>query len=374
MKKRVLQLIGSFHNGGSERQAVQLSRLLIADGKYDVSIATMNREGVVLEEVSNFYDAEIAEFKIDSFFSTGFLKQARRCAKFINDNKIDVVHTHDFYTNVFGMAAALLARNCKFIASKRETGGMRTAMQNRIESLAFGRADAVVTNSDAVFSYLTERGVRRDKIRLIYNGLDTDRFAKNAVRVNLVTRLGLPERADIKFVTIVANLRHDVKNIPMLLRAAAHVNNSNVHFIIAGEGELRHSLEAMAAELGIAERVHFIGRCDNVAELLAISFAGVLTSKAEGFSNSLLEYMAAGLPVVATNVGGAAEVIEDGVNGYHVASDDDESLAERLSELANDPSMAAAFGDQVRQMVSNKFSLDAQLRNTLNLYDEVLAK
>ena len=374
MARRVLQLIGSFHNGGSERQAVQLSRLLIADGSYDVSIATMNREGVLLDEVSSFYDAEIAEYKIDSFFSTGFLKQARRCAKFINDNKIGVIHTHDFYTNVFGMAATFFARNCKFVASKRETGGMRTAMQDRIEGIAFGRADAIVANSKAVQTYLADRGTSSDKIRLIYNSLETEQFSKTAVRVNAVTRLGLPDRADIKFVTIVANLRHDVKNIPMLLRAAAQVNDANVHFIIAGEGELRSSLEAMAAELGVADRVHFIGRCDNVAELLAISFAGVLTSKAEGFSNSLLEYMAAGLPVVATNVGGAAEVIVEGENGFRVASDDDAALAERLTALAIDPKMAAEFGKKGKDLVEHRFSLDAQLRNTFDLFNEVLAK
>jgi len=370
--RRVLQLIGSFHNGGSERQAVQLSRSLIADKTFDVSIAAMNREGVLLDDVSKFYDSEISEYKIDSFLSTGFLKQARRCAKFISDHKIDVVHTHDFYTNVFGMATAFFARDCKFIASKRETGGMRTAMQDRIERLAFGRADAIVANSKAVKSHLSERRISADKIQLIYNGLETERFAKNAVRVNVVTRLGLPDRADIKFVTIVANLRHDVKNIPMFLRAAAQVNDANVHFIIAGEGELRPSLESFAVELGVAERVHFIGRCDNVAELLAISFAGVLTSKAEGFSNSLLEYMAAGLPVVATNVGGAAEVIEDGVNGYLVASDDDETLAEKLTMLANDPAIADQFGAKGKSVVSERLSLDAQLRKTLDLYNEVL--
>lgn len=374
MKKRVLQLIGSFHNGGSERQAVQLSRLLITDGTYEVSIAAMNREGVLLDEVSSFYDAEIAEYKIDSFFSAGFIKQARRCAKFIKNNNIGVIHSHDFYTNVFGMATTYFARNCKFIASKRETGEMRTAMQDRIESLAFGRADAIVANSKAVESYLTKRGISADEINLIYNGLETERFAKNAVRVNVVTRLGLPDQADIKFVTIVANLRHDVKNIPMLLRAAAQVNDANVHFIIAGEGELRQSLEEIAAELAVADRVHFIGRCNNVAELLAISFAGVLTSKAEGLSNSLLEYMAAGLPVVATNVGGATEVIEEGVSGFLVASDDDAVLADRLSALVKDTSLAAQFGVKGKSIVSERFSLESQLKNTINLYDEVLAR
>ncbi|HMT06742.1 MAG TPA: glycosyltransferase [Pyrinomonadaceae bacterium] len=374
MKPRVLQLIGSFNNGGSERQAVQLSRLLIADETYDVRLAAMDRSGVLLDHVRTFYSDEIAEFAIESFFSVGFLKQARRCAKFINDNKIDIIHTHDFYTNVFGMAATFFARHCRFISSKRETGGMRTEMQDRIEKLAFSRSDAIVVNSDAVRSYLTQRTVTPEKIRVIYNGLDLDRFSRTAVRANVVTRLGLPDRAEIKFVTIVANLRHDVKNIPMLLRAAARLENDDVHFVVAGEGELRPSLEAMAAELGVAERVHFIGRCDDVPSILGVSFAGVLTSDAEGFSNSLLEYMAAALPVVATNVGGAAEIIDVDVNGYLVEPNDDAALTEYLAKLAGDADRAKEFGQNGKAMVSERFSLDSQLRNTLKLYDEVLGR
>src|SRR5262249_50330164 len=150
----------------------------------------------------------------------------------------------------------------------------------------------------------------------------------------------LPEGA--RLVTLVANLRHPVKNVPMFLRAAERVleKYDDVRFVIAGEGEMQADLEATAAQLGIEEFTYFIGRCDDVPALLAASYACVLTSTAEGFSNSILEYMAAGKPVVATDVGGAAEVVVDGETGYLVESNDSETMATRLMELLGDEATA----------------------------------
>ena len=119
----------------------------------------------------------------------------------------------------------------------------------------------------------------------------------------------------------------------------------------------------LAKDLEITEKTHFIGRCADVADLLGISFAGVLTSRHEGFSNSILEYMAAKLPVVATNVGGASEAIVDGENGFLVKSDDDEALANRLIELLEDEEKARKFGENGRKIVEERFSLAAQVRN-----------
>src|SRR5207244_162184 len=104
-----------------------------------------------------------------------------RCSRYLKENKIDIVHTHDFYTNIFGMAAGALARVPVRIASKRETGGMRSAAQNFIEKLAFRRANAIVANSEAVRNYLVAHSVPADKIHVIYNGIDLDRFTAPAV-------------------------------------------------------------------------------------------------------------------------------------------------------------------------------------------------
>ena len=375
MKKRILQFIGSFHRGGSESQAVALTRLLKNDGSHEVFAATLNNNGVLRDEMESLGLPEIPEFPLTSFYNANFVRQVRRCAAYLRDNKIDIVHTHDFYTNVFGMAAATLAGVQVRIASKRETGGMRSGVQEFVEKQAFGRADAIVANAAAVREHLIKRHVPTEKIRVIYNGLDLERFdGSESNRAANCIQFGLPEDENIRIVGIVANLRHNVKNIAMFLRAAKRVseNITNIHFVIAGEGELAFELKAAAGDLGIDENVHFIGRCDDVPALLSASYACVLTSTAEGFSNSILEYMAAGKPVVATNVGGAAEAIVEGETGYLVASDDDAAMAEHLIDLFTDTEKAARFGAAAKKIVADKFSQDAQLRNTLDLYEKLL--
>ena len=369
--KHVLQFIGSFHQGGSERQAVQLTRLLREDGTFNVSLATLDSSGVLRAEVEKMDFGEIPEFKLTSFYNLNFFKQLAKCAQFLRANKIEIIHTHDFYTNIFGMLAAQLASVPLAIASKRETGGMRSKWQKRIEKFAFRQANAIVANSEAVKNYLIEAGIQGAKIRVIYNGLDLERLKpKITDRKTICAELGLPSDESAKIITLVANLRHKIKNQPMFLRAAQKITQKfpNAHFVLAGEGELRAGLENLAKELNIAENTHFIGRCTRVPELLSVSFAGVLTSFNEGFSNAILEYMAAGIPVVATRVGGASEAIVEDENGFLVESDDDAALANRLIGLLENEEKARKFGARGREIVEEKFSCAAQLENTLKLY------
>ena len=376
MTKRVLQFIGSFHQGGSERQAVALTKLLKNESSFDVSLATLNNAGVLRATIDAVGLPEIPEFPLTSFYNANFAKQVRRCAKYLRENEIDLIHTHDFYTNVFGMAAATLAGVPVRIASKRETGGMRSRAQKVVEKIAFGRADAIVANSNAVRNHLTVRGIPDKKITVIYNGIDTIRSAgPQASRLQNVSDLAPSISENTRLITLVANLRHPVKNVPMLLRAAKQVidHDDNTNFVIAGEGELRQELEGLAVRLGVERNTHFIGRCDDVPALLAASYACVLTSSAEGFSNSIIEYMAAGKPVVATNVGGAAEAVVEGETGYLISSDDDNALAERLIELLDDSERAAAFGQAGRKLAHERFSQEAQLQQTVELYNALLA-
>lgn len=369
MKKNVLQLIGSFHQGGSERQAVQLSRLLREDNSVELKIATLNREGTLLEEAEMLGTGEIREFRLTSFYDLNFASQMRRFVGYLRNNRVDVVHTHDFYTNVFGMAAARLAGTGVRIASKRETGGMRSRSQDTVEGLAFKQAHRIVVNSASVRNYLTERGIAIDKTALVYNGVDLDRLKPSTQDTDEIREsLRLPTEGPI--VTLVANLRHRVKNQPMFIHAAKRVLSDipEAHFVIAGEGELRGELESLAAGLGIERSVHLIGRCNRVPDLLAASAIGVLTSDHEGFSNSILEYMAAELPVVATRVGGAAESITEGETGYLIEPGDDAALADRMLDILKDPRTASAFGARGRAIVETNFSCAAQLRRTLEIY------
>lgn len=373
-KKRVLQLIGSFHQGGSERQAVALTRGLLAKGTFDVRVATLNKTGVLLAEIEQLGLPEIREFRLTSFYDLNFLRQVKAFARYLRNERIDLIHTHDFYTNLFGMAAASLARVHVKIASKRETGGMRSAAQNFIERTAFRRSDAILANSEAVRQYLIADSVSPRKIHVIYNGIDLQRFAVVEDRASVCELFGLPADPDIQFITIVANLRHEVKNIPMLLRVAKAVaaENKKAHFVIAGEGELLTDLATIARDLNVGADVHFIGRCDAVPDLLSISTVCVLTSRAEGFSGAILEYMAAGKPVVATNVGGAREAIIPGTTGYLVEPDDDPAMVERLLELLRDDDKATRFGAAGRRVAREGFSKEAQLTSTLDLYRSLI--
>ena len=133
------------------------------------------------------------------------------------------------------------------------------------------------------------------------------------------------------------------------------------------------SLQNKAKDLGIGERTHFIGRREDVPSLLASSYACVLTSKAEGFSNAIIEYMAAGKPVVATRVGGAAEAVIENESGYLVESGDAAAMAERLVDLLNDHAMAKAFGEAGKKRARSLFSREGQLRKTIELYHSLLS-
>ena len=125
---------------------------------------------------------------------------------------------------------------------------------------------------------------------------------------------------------------------------------------------------------GLETDVFFTGRCEHVADLLSISDVCVLSSVAEGFSNSILEYMGASRPVVATNVGGAREAIIEGETGYLVQPGDDETMAARIMELLRNPDRARTMGRYGRQVVEQKFSCAAQLAQTEQLYDRLLAR
>jgi glycosyltransferase involved in cell wall biosynthesis len=196
---------------------------------------------------------------------------------------IQVIHTHDFYTNIFGIAAASVARLPVRIASMRETAEMRTAAQKHIQRLAYGIAHHIIANSNAVRQTLISDGVPSDKISVIYNGLDITRVSTNTSRSDALSLFGLPseEHRRRRFVTIVANMRHEVKDYPMFLRSAQLVLEAipEAAFLLAGEGELADGLGRLASELGISDVTFFLGRCERIAELLSISDVCVLSSR-----------------------------------------------------------------------------------------------
>lgn len=378
MTPNVLHLIDSFEQGGTERQAIQLVRQLHESGLCRVRLACLQTKGSLRADAETIGLGDIPEYALTSFYDLNYVEQVRRLVRFLRDNKIDVIHTHDFYTNIFGMTAAFLAGVKARVTYKGETDGFRTAMQKRVERVAFRLSHRVVANSEAVRSQLIREGMAARKIVRHYNGLDLKRVQVQSEmsRDELLSILGLPRQPRRRFVAIVANLRHAVKDHPTFLRAAARVRSRipDAAFIIAGEGELMPQLTRLTAELGLDNDVFFIGRCQNIAELLSISDVCALSSTAEGFSNSILEYMAAARPVVVTDVGGAREAVIEGETGYIVPAGDFESMAARMIDLLSDNRRARAMGARGRAIVEEKFSCEHHRANTLDLYSELLGR
>jgi L-malate glycosyltransferase len=371
---KVLHLIDSFNQGGSESQAVQLTRLLHESGDYQVHVACLNSKGVLKNGLAALGYIDIPEFPLNNFHDANAVRQLRRFAKFLRDNQIAIVHTHDFYTNIFGTVGAALARIPVRVASRRESA-KRAAVKRMVERSAYKLADAIVANCDIVRQQLIDEGVPASKIVTIHNGLDIQRLEPNCDfnREEVLLSFKLPSEPARRFVTIVANLR-TVKDHPTFLRAAARVRE-RVHdaaFIIAGEGELLDSLSALADQLGLKRDVFFVGRCENIASLLAVSHVCVLSSLSEGFSNSILEYMAAARPVVATDVGGACEAVIDGETGYLVPAGSSEIMAERIISLMQDSEKAQEMGKKGKRLATDRFSCKLQLQRTEELYRRLL--
>jgi len=377
MKPRILQVVDSFHQGGTERQAVQLTRMLHETGRYIVHVACLTDEGILKADVERLGLEPIHAFPTISFYHPSTGAQLVRFVRTLRRLKIDLVHTHDFYTNILGMAAATLARVSARIASRRETDPNRTAAQRWVERRAFGAAHQVVVNADAIGADLIALGVPAAKIRTVYNGLDPARFPVIAAgsRADRLRALGISPRHR-QVVTILANLRLTLKDHPTFLRAAALVYAAarDTAFVVAGEGPLLEPLRQLVSDLGLSDCVYFTGRCENVGDLLSVSDVGVLSSTSEGFPNVLVEYMAAGLAVVTTAVGGAAEAVRDGWTGFVVAPRDEKAMAARILHLLNRPDEARIMGTRGRAIAWDQFSCAAQLAAVEQLYDRLLAR
>lgn len=392
MKSSVLHLVGSFAQGGSERQAVRLARSLHESGRYRVVVAALEGCGVLRAEVEGMnLDGEIEEFPLTSFYNRQMARQLNRFARFLKRERVNIVHTHDFYTNIFGITGARLAGVPACIGSRRETSGVRTVRQRQVEKFIFRFAHRIVTNAEAVRREVIAEGTPARKVVTVYNGLDFARLGAPTPESRAKAKRFLLDEwrrsgvlsgdafndvsfVDAPIVTIVANMRLRVKDHPMFLRMARRVHERvpQALFVLAGEGELLAELRALAAEYGLQDHAIFTGRCANVGAVLRASDVCVLSSTGEGFSNAILEYMAAARPVVATDVGGVREAIVEGETGYIIPVGDDAAMAERVSELLEHPERAVEMGAHGRQIVEGNFSVEAQLTRIESLYDELL--
>jgi glycosyltransferase involved in cell wall biosynthesis len=240
----------------------------------------------------------------------------------------------------------------------------------RIEKFLHPRMNFVVGNSNAVVEQLADEGVPRERLRLIYNGIDSDSFFQPDTRA--VTRAKLGVHCKSLVFVIVANLI-PYKGHSDLIKAFSLIRKGlpedwNV-LIVGRDDGIQAELQAMAADFEMSHHFHFLGQRRDIAELLSSSDVGVLCSHEEGFSNAVLEAMSAGLPMVVTDVGGNAEAVLDGQHGYVVPARSPRLLGDALLRLSNDGARGV-MGEQGRRRVQELFAVSACIDGYLGLYRE----
>jgi glycosyltransferase involved in cell wall biosynthesis len=371
--RRVFFLLDSFMFGGTETQAVELARRL-DPGRYQVTLGCLRCEGPLLDRLkgSSVKVVEVGMGKgIDSPSGMlGVLRLARRLRK----ERIEILHAHDLWSNLVGMAAAMLARVPVTITSQRDLshGAWYGTYRRRILRFFQGRSYIVLTNAKAIRDGLiTNDGLPEPKVCVVYNGVDLEKFHNtNANRESL-----FPGSAGKKLVVLVGNMITEVKGHPDLISAATSVVrlHPETQFVLVGEGAKRSEFEAQAEAAGVKANFLFLGRRADVPEILACCDIAVLPSLAEGMPNAVLEYMAAGLPVVASALGGNLEVIEDGVSGLLVPSQDPKALSEALNRLLSDDQLASRLAEAARECVVQRFSFEHLVEEVDALYTGLLA-
>lgn len=355
MSKRIplALFVDRYAPGGTQRQMIELlSRL--DRRRFRVYPVCFHTEGAWFTRVTGF-DEPVALFPIHGFRRPHTTRQLFSFARWCREQEIQVLHTCELYSNIFGLAAGALAPVLVRIGSRR--GFVEPRGLQRLQRAAYAAAHRVVANSHAAAERLRLEGVPDHKILTIPNGIAPAAFPAH-------TYSSRPRR-----IAMVACLREE-KRIDVLIAAAPKVlaRYPDVELLIAGEGRCRDALVQQARALGIADRVTFLGHREDVADVLARADIFALPSRSEAFPNSIMEAMAAGLPVVASNVGGIPELVSDQQTGYLVPPGNPDALATALVSLIDHPDRAAAFGQAGRDRINQTYSFDRMVGQFETLY------
>jgi glycosyltransferase involved in cell wall biosynthesis len=366
---RLLKMLTSFHIGGTERQVVNLA-LGIDPSRFDLHLACLRSSGTLMGELEALQIPR-PEFRIGRFYNPVTFWQGMRLAQYIRKNRIQIVHSYGFYSNVFTVPTAWLAGKSFVVASIRDTGDVLTPAQRRVQRMVCRLADCVLVNAEAIRDTLVEQGYAPGKIIVIRNGITLEKFGKRQRNSVLREELALPLFAPL---VVVFSRLNQMKGIQYFLDAAIILAGRfpDVRFLVVGDGESRKELEEYARRVGLGQRTVFTGFRSDVPELLSEAAVSVLPSLSEGLSNSLLESMASGVPVVATRVGGNPEVIEDGVTGLLVPLRDSAALAAAVGRLLEDKDLAASFGQAGIRRVAELFSMERSVHETEHLYQRLV--
>ena len=363
---KILQICSARQLGGGERHLADLANGLALRG-HDVFVV-VTPSSPLLAELSAVPKQNIAELPMRNSLNVA---SALKVARFVRRHEIEIVHAH-------------VARDYPLAALATRRAGARLVLTrhvlfplSRIHKLTLRRTARVIAVSQAVAEGLRAQGIfDPGKIVCIHNGIDVDRFVKGREDT-----AGREQGADKKLrVGMIGHLA-PIKGQEDFIRAAAIVCGlrDDVEFIIAGEdkshsGASRRGLEQLIDELDLNKRVRLIGWVEDVAKLLPTFDLFVSPSRSEPFGLSIVEAMAAGVPVVATTSEGAQEIIDDNQTGRLVPIGDPEVMAKAIAELLSDRKERDRLGENAERVVRKRFSFERMVLETEKVYEQVLAR
>lgn len=380
---RLYNFVTLFGIGGTEKQVATLARRLDRS-RFQQRFGCLRRWGPLLEDMEREY-GQISEYRVHNLYSVHTLRQQLRLARALRRQRIQILHSYNFYANMFSLPAAKLARVPCVVASIRDMGVYLTPRQQYVQKLVSRLADRVVVNAEAIRNWLISQGYSGERITVIPNGVDLARFDGASAGTGLRRKIGVPE--DARLVLLLARLNPQ-KGVEYFLRAAARISARfpKVYFLIVGETftntqgvfasdrEYPQQLAELATRLGIGERLRITGFVTDIPALLSQVSVSVLPSLSEGLSNTLLESMAAGVPIVATRVGGTPEAIHDGVHGLLVPPKDEVALGEAIAAILGNAQLASQLGQQARERVHQRYSLERMVQANQELYENLVAE
>lgn len=365
---KVLHLITELDTGGAQ---IALLRLLacLDRQRYAAAVACLyNGQASVARQIGAL-GIPVTDLGMPSRWR---LDALLRLYRLLRRERPHLLHTWMFHANLPGRILGRLA-GVPIVISSQRTMGMEGAFRRTLDRLTAPLADRVICVSQAVAEYAVAAiGLPPDQLAVIPNGVPLEDFEPLPPREQARAALDLPAAGPL---IGTASRAHPVKGLDVLLEAFSSLSQDfpAARLAIAGDGPQLPALERRAARLGCERRVTFLGRRQDVPLFLAALDAFALPSFHEGLPNAALEAMAAGLPVVASRVGGMPEAVEDGVTGFLVPPGDPRALAGALGRLLADPALARRLGEAARQRVARLYPLSRTVQETERLYEALLA-
>lgn len=369
---KVLYVHNSLDLGGAQSVRYMFLKNLNS-GLLDVSICCLGGKGRFGDKI------EEMGYKVDAFNQSHGLFNFRATLKlysYLKKNRFDVVHSSLFYANYHAALAGRMAK-VKYLVSE-EHGEHRVHFKKRhfiyrlISRLVAGASDKVLCCSDYVKQGVCQAyKIKDDKIVVLKNLIEDKRLEIKRSREDVRRGLSIPQDS---FVAVNVSSLYWIKNQKILIDALKLLEKKNIYLIIAGDGPARCELEVYAGKQGVSERVRFLGWSEGIADVLNASDVFVLPSLSEGLPICLLEAMSIGLSCIASRVGGIREIINDGVNGIMIKSNDLNDLTRALNKVVNDRGFSLKIGLAARNSVTDNFQPQDYIQGVLGLYSRLIHK